>query len=766
MILTTIIEEHIKIGLDRHITVPEALRRIAVQYDHNIETVTFDCPRFWDSHDLSKMTIYINYMRKDRYRDKDVAENITVDESDENLMHFTWTISRNATLYKGELRFLVCAVDLDNDGNEKTHWNSELCSQTYVSEGLECSDFVGEMHADIITDLLLRMDKILVANSPILDTTLTERGLAADAKAVGDRIDEVNDDLTTTASNLAKTIREETVSRKAEVSIERKRIDNIIALKNGSTTGDAELTDARIGLDGVTYKTVGAAIRGQVSPLMSASTILQDRVSYIDGTFTPRMELGTISLGSSAWVYSYKNSRIRTPEHYTMHLKRGDIVSLKDYTIASFYLGGILVDGSYFYREWRTSDYTVKYEGDYALVVCTTNDATPISDASELSDLIVIKRASPISEKVGLLFNHSRYTPFLESGTLLQDTGEEDARSTRLRTNFIDSKSLTAVTIDYGYLFAVYQFNENGEYIVNSDWTDLLPALESNCAYIRIIVMDEADVELVSGYGTGLTLWYKEYRPEITSVYKGKKVSIYGDSISTYAGYIPNGNAVYYKGTNAGVTSVDETWWRKTANALGFEILVNNSWSGRCVSNIRDEESGMIDSGGWNADNIALLGSDVISPDVIIIKLGINDYNRECPIGEYDGSQSFPTEANGFREAYAIMLDNIMKRYPSSEVWCCTLMQCERNSAAAFPEINGNGESLVKWNNAIREVCDLFGAKVIDHASCGITYHNLSIYMGDYGSSSGQGLHPNAAGHSLIANETIRAMDNAIRVRY
>ena len=130
-------EPHIVIGSDRHIAVPSQLKRIAVQYDHNIETVTFDCPRYWDDHDMSTMTIYINYKRPDSKLGSYIADNITIDESDDTIMHFDWTITNDITSISGKLTFNVCIKDVDENGTDIAHWNSDINKDMYISKGLE-----------------------------------------------------------------------------------------------------------------------------------------------------------------------------------------------------------------------------------------------------------------------------------------------------------------------------------------------------------------------------------------------------------------------------------------------------------------------------------------------------------------------------------------------------------------------------------------------------------------------------------------------------
>lgn len=205
-------EEHIIISENRFITVPKALQKIAVQNDHNVETITFDCPRYWDGLDMSQMRIYINYMCADKSLGMYLAQNVTIDVEDSNVMHFDWTISRNATKVKGPLSFLICIKKTDEFGYSVNHWNSELNQEMHISEGLECEESVIEAYPDIISYLLTRQDFIegkseefvrrhidaYFQENPFgVDDTLTLTGLAADAKVVGDNIARIDERIDT-----------------------------------------------------------------------------------------------------------------------------------------------------------------------------------------------------------------------------------------------------------------------------------------------------------------------------------------------------------------------------------------------------------------------------------------------------------------------------------------------------------------------------------------------------------------------------------------
>ena len=59
----------------------------------------------------------------------------------------------------------------------------------------------------------------------------------------------------------------EKAERQKDIDVERARINQLAKLPAGSTSGDAELQDIRVGADGKTYETAGEAVREQIGSL-------------------------------------------------------------------------------------------------------------------------------------------------------------------------------------------------------------------------------------------------------------------------------------------------------------------------------------------------------------------------------------------------------------------------------------------------------------------------------------------------------------------
>lgn len=157
-----ITSQHIVINQDRSVAVPSLIKKSIVQRDHNIERLTFDCPRYWYEKDISTLNIYINYISASQKAKGDdpgssLCENVVIDENDQDMMHFDWVITNNVSQDVGGLLFLVCAKSVDSDGNEDVHWNSHLCKELEVQEGLEASSAIVKRYPDIIEYILANL---------------------------------------------------------------------------------------------------------------------------------------------------------------------------------------------------------------------------------------------------------------------------------------------------------------------------------------------------------------------------------------------------------------------------------------------------------------------------------------------------------------------------------------------------------------------------------------------------------------------------------
>ena len=108
----------------------------------------------------------------------------------------------------------------------------------------------------------------------------------------------------------------ERAERKAEIEVERKRINNLTKLSEGSTTGDAELQDIRVGANGETYETAGAAVREQIGSLKEdkVDKLGVSQVSKVNTDFITSDML--IDIPQMKWKNKYQST-----QHYESIVK-------------------------------------------------------------------------------------------------------------------------------------------------------------------------------------------------------------------------------------------------------------------------------------------------------------------------------------------------------------------------------------------------------------------------------------------------------------
>ena len=110
--------------------------------------------------------------------------------------------------------------------------------------------------------------------------------------------------------------------RQKEIATERARINQLTKMGNGSTTGDAELQDIRVGNEGATYSNAGNAVRAQTkdvpvmmdnlqSPYVDISLLEQGSINNAVGS-----EIASSKVLRSVEFHWNKNGKITAPAGY------------------------------------------------------------------------------------------------------------------------------------------------------------------------------------------------------------------------------------------------------------------------------------------------------------------------------------------------------------------------------------------------------------------------------------------------------------------
>ncbi len=172
--------------------------------------------------------------------------------------------------------------------------------------------------------------------------------------------------------------------------------------------------------------------------------------------------------------------------------------------------------------------------------------------------------------------------------------------------------------------------------------------------------------------------------------------SILADSISTFAGFVPEENELFYPRDGVDVTHVEHTWWHLLIQRTGLRLLTNESYSGSRISRtgIRPLTSCFQDE-----KRQCRLGGDLI-----IIFGGTNDW----------GQADQPTTKEVFTEAYENLVAQMLKRHSTSKLHFCTPLQ---RTDRSLDEPNIHGWTQLELAQIIRDTVQAYPqANLIDLA--------------------------------------------------
>ena len=402
---------------------------------------------------------------------------------------------------------------------------------------------------------------------------------------------------------------EQQKATKNEVDIERKRIDSFTSLPVGSTTGDAELIDGRVGADGKTYTNIGDAIRGQINTVNSLFELLNiNKFKGIVNISGATVSNDVISSTLNDYGSFYVNSSIN------------NVYGNQSLSAGTYYL-------SFKYKLISGEPHTTKIANTLKIAYF---DAT--NTYKSVNGTFILNEQPTTQEKI-----------FHASFELL-----EDAKSfgffMQVRTGGTMTIEITDIMVSSSIDLEYYSGDAK---TINSK---------------KIILKDNVEIADLKKNIAENTKGLNEVRNEISNLNSAKvNVAIVGDSFSTLKNYIKKGNIAYYPMNGNDVLTVQDTWWYKVINSINGNLLINDSFSGSSVSNTKS----VADAQYSFINRIKLtLGADNVSnikPDVIFILGGTND--STAPIGDYIYS-NWP--------AFAYMIDYLQTWNPFAKIYVVT----------------------------------------------------------------------------------------------
>lgn len=224
-------------------------------------------------------------------------------------------------------------------------------------------------------------------------------------------LDKLNTDNNTNKNNITN-LQSGLNTTNSNLALQTARIDNITSIEEGSTTGDAELIDIRVGYDGTSYETAGDSVRHQIGKLTTKTTFIDESVGT--NNIITTWEQG----GIDQYGPTVDTKRIRTSDF----LEMGDTV----YVTCAMYYSAVIVqyDKNYNFlsgTSWAFDKFSVNKLPNARYFKLALRRENEIIDINEASNVTFYNKFSDI----GLKVNNLEYYLYQMDGTNNYYTGEK-----------------------------------------------------------------------------------------------------------------------------------------------------------------------------------------------------------------------------------------------------------------------------------------------------------------------------------------------------
>lgn len=242
--------------------------------EENSQYIRFTMPRYWDGIDISDKTIKVVYQLTDQYFGKSDVIN---GEMTEDAVRFGWVVPKTACCITGTLLFVIAV------SGEEYALKTQI-AEAPVAKSLDPEHDIPEPSREAwYIEFQARVDAVLNEAEDTLTDVHRLAGEAAasagSAAAIKDAVDETKTDLDKALDDLQEVL-EQVGINKINIATVVGRLNQMVADYDASA--ESEIMDARVGHNGVTYGSLGAAIRGQFDELR----VYVDSDGYVcqDGT--------------------------------------------------------------------------------------------------------------------------------------------------------------------------------------------------------------------------------------------------------------------------------------------------------------------------------------------------------------------------------------------------------------------------------------------------------------------------------------------------